>query len=214
MYILITGNWGNTAVFLTILNHKIAIRSVETRGGPGGDQTWVALVRDWTNRWHWHVQKVECHLQQLRESYGCDTCISFQDGYGDIQRGSTDNDFELRITSWDYQQVICTGLYAKDAGNVMSCKDADGNGLQFDDMSDDVDVDPCDGSDIYTPPGGGNGGVSPGGKAALVIFLLILPVGCAAACIGWVVYRKHKQEPIIPEKVQPMVDKVKSLVHK
>lgn len=49
--------------------------------------------------------------------------------------------------------------------------------------------------------GGGGGKISPGGKAALVIFLLIVPVGCAAAIVGWIVWRKHSNKPVIPEKL-------------
>ena len=58
--------------------------------------------------------------------------------------------------------------------------------------------------------GGGGGGVSPGGKAALVIFLLILPLGCGAAIGGWIGWRKHNNQPIIPDKAKELVGKIKS----
>lgn len=58
-------------------------------------------------------------------------------------------------------------------------------------------------------PGNKGGGVSPGGKAALVIFLLILPLGIAGAVTGWIVYRKKKQQPILPEKITELLAKIK-----
>ena len=70
---------------------------------------------------------------------------------------------------------------------------------------------PSDEDDDYHPP---PSGVSPGGKAALVIFLLILPAGIAGAAIGWVVWRKHKGEPIIPEKLKPLQEKATELSSK
>lgn len=51
-------------------------------------------------------------------------------------------------------------------------------------------------------------GVSPGGKAALVIFLVIVPLCVAGAVIGWVAYRKKTGKPIMPEKLSELIAKV------
>ena len=67
-------------------------------------------------------------------------------------------------------------------------------------------------SDGTDSPHTGKDGISPGGKAALVIFLLIVPAGCAGAVVGWVIYRKKKGSPVIPEKAGVMMQTIKSKV--
>ncbi|KAH3759221.1 hypothetical protein Pelo_8949 [Pelomyxa schiedti] len=198
IHILVSGNWGDVAVYLTVLNHKVAMAAMEARGGVGGDQEWVPLVRDWTNRWHW-------------ESYGCDTCISWQNGYGGIQRGSTNNDFDLRLTSVDGQQVICRGLFAESAGSVMDCVDEFGEDVQFSDVSGVDGGEACDGSRVLPPEGGGGGGgISDGGIAALVIVFVVLPAGLCGGAIAWVVYRKKTGKEVIPSKIDAAIKNLKS----
>ena len=45
----------NNALYMVILNHRSGIKTIHTRGGPGGNQTWVPLARDWTNRWRYET---------------------------------------------------------------------------------------------------------------------------------------------------------------
>lgn len=66
---------------------------------------------------------------------------------------------------------------------------------------DDSEPEPGFGVVLHDYGGGGGGGVSPGGKAALVIIFLILPLCAGGACAGWIVWRKHKSQPIIPSNV-------------
>jgi len=122
MHVHTYGNYGtfNNAIYLVILNHRSGIKTIHTRGGPGGNQTWVPLARDWTNRWHYE------------SNTGCSTCAPWQAGYGSIDRGSTDGDFELMITSVYDKSVICKGLQPQAAGNTQACVDASSAPLQFD----------------------------------------------------------------------------------
>ncbi|KAH3761610.1 hypothetical protein Pelo_6613 [Pelomyxa schiedti] len=60
-------------------------------------------------------------------------------------------------------------------------------------------------------PGGGDG-LSGGAVAALVIFLVVIPVCAGGAISGWVLWRKHKQQPVIPEKVTEAFGKLKAKV--
>lgn len=54
----------------------------------------------------------------------------------------------------------------------------------------------------YDDFGDGAGGISSGGKAALVIIFLVVPVCAGAAIGGWIGFRKYKKQPIIPEAVK------------
>jgi len=51
IYIYTYGNYWENAMYFVIVNHRIGVKAVYNRGGPGGDQEWVPLARDWVNRW-------------------------------------------------------------------------------------------------------------------------------------------------------------------
>ena len=119
IYIRTFGWYADSAVYLVLYNYRNRLVSVETRGnGAGADTTWVPMVRSWTNRWQW-------------DSYGCETCPEFQNGYGSIFRGSEANMYDLRVTDIDGNQVICSGLSKTSEGDIVRCLAADGTHQQF-----------------------------------------------------------------------------------
>ena len=61
--------------------------------------------------------------------------------------------------------------------------------------------------------GNADDGISPGGKAALVIILLVVPVCACAAIGGWIGFRKYKKQPIIPDAIKAKLpSKLQSIV--
>eukprot|EP00727_Mastigamoeba_balamuthi_P008445 m51a1_g4222 hypothetical protein (732) ;mRNA; f:94933-97929 len=123
----------DNAIFFTVLNHALGIRAVLNRGGAGGDQEWVPLVRGWTNSWHWEAYA----------EYGCPSCPQWQAHYGNVYRGSTAKDFQLKVVAIDGQEVVCAGLTAQKEGFVFTCRDASGTPQQFATKSFRMPTDPC-----------------------------------------------------------------------
>eukprot|EP01105_Mastigella_eilhardi_P006558 TRINITY_DN18094_c0_g1_i1.p1 TRINITY_DN18094_c0_g1~~TRINITY_DN18094_c0_g1_i1.p1 ORF type:complete len:395 (-),score=73.00 TRINITY_DN18094_c0_g1_i1:68-1219(-) len=144
IYLYIWGNWGTNAVYIVAFNHRLGVKAMLNRGGAGGNQEWVPLVRDWTNRWHW-------------ENYGCDTCIDWQSAYGGIDRNSTKGDFQLQLVANDGDSVVCTGLSKNiKAGAIVECVDENGKGQQFS-MPTGMNWQACDNTTPVNWAGGGSG---------------------------------------------------------
>ena len=141
----------------------------------------------WTSLWvrnAWlPVEKVEVLSTNHEDWYeldrGTDGTLTDYGGFGE-------GNFTIRVTAINGEEVEDT-FESFDAGDLLFSSSNFG------------------GTGGTTKNGGG---ISPGGKAALVIFLLILPLGCAGAIVGWVVWRKHKNQPIIPDKAKELIGKV------